>query len=115
MKKKLLDEYEELNHYINNSNENKIIVATSSCIGEGYDDPCLDTLFLTMPTGNENLITQYVGRLHRQFNTKEVISVYDYVDDNLSKTRNMYSKRKKIYSKLGYEIIDGVIQERLDI
>ena len=38
--------------------------------------------------------------------TKKEILIYDYVDDNFAKTRNMFLKRKKTYEKLGYEILD---------
>ncbi len=104
--KKALKQYELLNNKILEKGENKIIVATGSCIGEGFDDDSLDTLFLTMPGSGKTKITQYTGRLHRKNENKKEILVYDYVDDNFSKTRNMFSKRKKIYEQLGYEIIE---------
>ena len=81
-------------------------MATGSCLGEGFDDSKLDTLFLTMPSSGETKITQYLGRLHRKNECKKEIIVYDYVDDNYPKTRNMFLKRKKIYKKNGYEIIE---------
>ena len=34
----------------NKENKNMIIIATGSYIGEGFDEPSLDTLFLTMPS-----------------------------------------------------------------
>ena len=106
MGKKILKEYEKLNAEIDKNGENKIIVATGSCLGEGFDDSTLDTLFLTMPRSGKTKITQYVGRLHRRNENKKEIIVYDYVDDNFPKTRNMFLKRKKTYEKLGYEIIE---------
>ena len=102
---KILKKYEKLNNQINKVGSNKIIVATGSYIGEGYDDSKLDVLFLTMPVSGESRVTQYVGRLHRKDDNKKEIIIYDYVDDNFSKTRNMFLKRKKTYKKLGYEII----------
>lgn len=84
--------------------ENKIIVATGSYIGEGFDDSKLDVLFLTMPISGKTRVTQYARRLHRRDDFK--ILIYDCVDDNFSKTRNMFLKRKKTYEKLGYEILD---------
>ena len=107
MGKKILKEYDKLNEIIDEKNENKIIVATGSCLGEGFDDSKLDTLFLTMPGSGKTKITQYLGRLHRRNENKKEIIVYDYVDDNYSKTRNMFLKRKKTYEKLGYEIIEN--------
>ncbi|MBR1748685.1 MAG: DEAD/DEAH box helicase [Bacilli bacterium] len=104
--KKVLKNYEEHANQINEEGENKIIVATGSYIGEGFDDSKLDVLFLTMPISGQTRVTQYAGRLHRKDDNKKEILIYDYVDDNFSKTRNMFLKRKKTYEKLGYEIVD---------
>lgn len=106
MGKKILKEYNELNNKIKENGENKIIVATGSCIGEGFDDSSLDVLFITMPISGETRVIQYAGRLHRKDDKKKEIIIYDYVDDNFPKTRNMFLKRKKSYEKMGYEIIE---------
>ena len=103
--KKILKKYDELKEKISINNENKIIIATGSYIGEGFDDSSLDVLFLTMPISGITKVTQYTGRLHRKNKDKKEIIVYDYVDDNFRQTRNMFEKRKKTYKKLGYEII----------
>lgn len=102
--KKVLKKYDELKENINNNNENKIIIATGSYIGEGFDDSSLDVLFLTMPISGITKVIQYTGRLHRKNKDKKEIIVYDYVDDNFKQTRSMFEKRKKTYEKLGYEI-----------
>lgn len=104
--KKILKNYDDLTNKLNENNENKIIVATGSYMGEGFDDSKLDVLFLTMPISGETRVTQYAGRLHRKNENKNEILIYDYVDDNFPKTRNMFLKRKKTYEKMGYEIID---------
>ena len=104
--KKVLKSYIGLNNQINENEDNKIIVATGSYIGEGFDDSKLDVLFLTMPISGQTRVTQYAGRLHRQDSNKKEILIYDYIDDNFSKTRNMFLKRKKTYEKLGYEIVE---------
>lgn len=104
--KKVLKSYMELNNQINENEDNKIIVATGPYIGEGFDDSKLDVLFLTMPISGQTRVTQYAGRLHRQDSNKKEILIYDYIDDNFSKTRNMFLKRKKTYEKLGYEIVE---------
>lgn len=106
MGKKLLKKYDDLNSILIENKENKIIIATSSCIGEGFDDSSLEVLFLTMPISGINRIIQYTGRLHRTNENKKEIIVYDYIDDNFLQTRNMFLKRKKTYEKMGYEIID---------
>lgn len=104
--KKVLKNYQNYTNQINENGENKIIVATGSYIGEGFDDSKLDVLFLTMPISGQTRVTQYAGRLHRKDDNKKEILIYDYVDDNFVKTRNMFLKRKKTYEKLGYEIIE---------
>lgn len=100
--KKALKKYDELNKNITNNQTNKVIVATGSYIGEGFDDSSLDVLFLTMPISGMTRITQYTGRLHRRNKSKTEIIVYDYVDNNFRQTRNMFDKRLKNYIKLGY-------------
>ena len=102
----MLKKYDELNNKIKENNMNKIIIATGSYIGEGFDDSSLDVLFLTMPISGITKVTQYTGRLHRKNKDKKEIIVYDYVDDNFKQTRNMFEKRKKTYEKLGYEVIN---------
>jgi superfamily II DNA or RNA helicase len=58
----------------------RIILATGSYIGEGFDDSRLDTLFLTTPVSWRGTLQQYVGRLHRMHDGKKVVQVYDYID-----------------------------------
>ena len=60
--------------------ENFILVATGHFIGEGFDEPRLDTLFLAMPISWKGTLQQYAGRLHRLFETKKEVRIYDYVD-----------------------------------
>lgn len=104
--KKVLKKYDDLNQTITTNNENKIILATGSYIGEGFDDSSLDVLFLTMPISGITKVTQYTGRLHRKNQNKKEIIVYDYVDDNFKQTRRMFERRKKTYQRLGYGIIE---------
>ena len=62
----------------------RVIVATGSYIGEGFDDSRLDTLFLAMPISWRGTLQQYVGRLHRLHDSKKVVEVYDYVDYSIA-------------------------------
>lgn len=79
------------------------LVATGKYIGEGFDMPRLDTLFLTMPVSWKGTVQQYAGRLHRLFEGKEEVQVYDYVDVHVSMLENMYQKRLKSYASIGYK------------
>jgi len=56
------------------------LVATGKYIGEGFDEPRLDTLFLAMPISWKGTLQQYAGRLHRLFEGKSEVQIYDYVD-----------------------------------
>lgn len=53
-----------------------IIIATGKYIGEGFDLPSLNTLFLTMPFKWEGMLSQYVGRLHRISENKNEVKVF---------------------------------------
>ncbi len=85
-------------------NEPRVILATGSYIGEGFDDARLDTLFLAMPISWKGTLQQYVGRLHRLHDNKRVVQVYDYVDDLVPMLARMYERRLKGYSAIGYVI-----------
>lgn len=82
----------------------RVLLATGSFIGEGFDDSRLDTLFLTTPISWRGTLQQYVGRLHRLHEGKKVVRVYDYVDANVPMLARMYEKRLKGYRALGYEL-----------
>jgi superfamily II DNA or RNA helicase len=84
----------------------RVIVATGSYIGEGFDDPRLDTLFLVMPISWHGTLQQYVGRLHRLYDGKRVIEVYDYVDSEIPMLNRMFQKRLRGYKALGYTVHD---------
>ena len=86
---------------------NYIILATSKLIGEGFDLPSLETLFVTTPFSWQGRTKQYSGRLHRQNVGKEVVRVYDYVDQNVGTLVNMFNKRIKVYLSEGYHILEN--------
>ena len=80
-----------------------ILVATGHFIGEGFDEPRLDTLFLTMPISWKGTLQQYAGRLHRLYRTKKEVRIYDYVDVQVSMLERMYQRRLNGYSVMGYK------------
>jgi superfamily II DNA or RNA helicase len=85
-------------------NESRVILATGSYIGEGFDDARLDTLFLAMPISWKGTLQQYVGRLHRLHDNKRFVQVYDYVDNYVPMLARMYERRLKGYAAIGYAI-----------
>lgn len=81
---------------------NLIIVATGRFVGEGFDEPRLDTLFLAMPVAWKGTVQQYAGRLHRLYQSKSEVQIYDYVDVHVGVLERMYHKRLRGYASIGY-------------
>ena len=98
---------EKINTFIKIINDQKpaCLFSTSALLGEGFDLPCLDTLFLAMPISFKGRIIQYAGRLHRIYDGKRTVKIFDYLDDNLPLTRSMFRKRLVGYREMGYEVI----------
>jgi superfamily II DNA or RNA helicase len=86
------------------ADEHRIIFATGKYLGEGFDLPCLDTLFLVFPFSWKGPLIQYTGRLNRAWYGKTEIRVYDYVDDKVPVLFRMYSKRLRGYKSMGFVI-----------
>jgi superfamily II DNA or RNA helicase len=84
----------------------RVVLATGRYIGEGFDDPRLDTLLLAMPIAWKGTVIQYAGRLHRARPGKQDLLVYDYVDSELPVLRRMFVKRLRAYRSLGYELAE---------
>jgi len=78
-----------------------VILATGKYVGEGFDMPHLDTLFITLPIAWKGILAQYAGRIQREWSNKKVIQVYDYVDD-FPTLKRMWKKRENGYKALGY-------------
>ncbi len=90
-----LEEWKDLPH---------IVLATGRYLGEGFDDPRLDTLFLAMPVSWRGVLSQYAGRLHRLHDSKSEVRVYDYVDQDCPMLSRMFQRRTKGYEALGYAL-----------
>ena len=83
--------------------ESLVVVATGRYVGEGFDYPRLDTLFLALPIAWKGKVAQYAGRLHRNYSGKTEVQVYDYIDIHVPVLERMYQKRVKSYSAIGYK------------
>lgn len=92
--------------------ESLILIATGQKIGEGFDFPRLDVLMLAAPVSFEGRLEQYIGRLNRDYDGKEAVYVYDYIDAHMRKFNKMYGKRLRIYKKTGFSIWTGDVQDK---
>jgi superfamily II DNA or RNA helicase len=90
----------------------QVVVATGKYVGEGFDLPRLDTLFLAMPIAWKGSLAQYAGRIHRESDGKERVAIHDYVDCSLPMLERMFKKREKSYKAMGYKI--EYVNQRLD-
>lgn len=84
-----------------------VVVATGRYVGEGFDYPRLDTLFLVSPVSWKGIIAQYAGRLHREYHGKTDVRIYDYIDIRLPLCERMYQRRLKGYAAIGYQLLEN--------
>lgn len=100
-KKQLTNAQEKLNSI--SENKSSLILATGRYLGEGFDHPRLDTLFLALPVSWKGTIAQYAGQLHRDHHSKSEVVIYDYADMNVPMLAKMYERRLRGYKAVGYE------------
>ena len=81
-----------------------VVLATGRYLGEGFDNPRLDTLFLAMPVSWRGILSQYAGRLHRLHDSKSEVRIHDYVDQDSPVLSRMFERRVKGYEALGYSL-----------
>ena len=94
-------------------NESLILIATGQKIGEGFDLPRLDTLMLAAPVSSSSgRLEQFTGRLNRDYEGKQEVVVYDYIDSHIRVFDNMYLKRLRTYRKIGFSVIGWAGQEK---
>jgi len=91
-----------------------VLLATAALVGEGFDLPELDTLFLASPISFEGRLVQYVGRLDRAAEGKADVKVFDYVDASCPVLLKMHRGRLKTFQKLGYVVPQNVMPEKRD-
>ena len=84
--------------------EGRALVATGPLLGEGFDDPRLDTLLLATPLSWRGRLAQYAGRLHRRFEGKREVRIYDYADLAVPALSRMFDKRVEAYGAIGYAV-----------
>jgi superfamily II DNA or RNA helicase len=79
-----------------------LVVATGPFVGEGFDCPVLDTLFLASPIAFKGRLVQYVGRVLRPHSGKTTVEVHDYHDIDTGVLASSLAKRAPGYTSLGF-------------
>lgn len=74
-----------------------VLVATTALVGEGFDCPELDTLYLTVPSANIARVTQALGRVLRPQPGKAMARVFDFVDVATPGLARKLAQRLKVY------------------
>jgi len=93
-----------------NKKEITVLVCTFALLGEGFDVPFLNRVFITMPFRAEGKVEQVVGRIQRTADGKTDSIVYDYVDVNIGILENQFFTKSKndcrfnAYTRLGLKI-----------
>lgn len=101
-KKQRKDTFESLDEL--DANAPRVLLATGRFIGEGFDHPPLDTLFLAMPISWKGTLQQYAGRLHREHSDKKDVRIYDYIERDQPRLSRMWDKRERGYRAMGYKV-----------
>lgn len=76
----------------------RVLVATGQLIGEGFDCPVLNTLFLATPIRFDGRVLQYLGRVLRPAPGKEKARIYDYLDP-VGVLQAAAKARRRVYSQ----------------
>ncbi len=79
-----------------------LAVATGPYIGEGFDCPALDTLFLAAPIAFKGRLVQYAGRILRPHPGKTTAEIHDYHDQRTGVLAASLAKRSPGYTSLGF-------------
>lgn len=79
-----------------------LAVAIGSYLGEGFDWPALDTLFLVAPIALNGRLVQCVGRIIRPHPGKDSARVHDYHDVHVPVLAHSLNRRAPGYTSLGF-------------
>ncbi len=73
------------------------LICTGQLIGEGYDLPGIESLFLAMPIKFSGRLIQYIGRALRPAAGKSRARIFDYMDIHVGVLRYSAMTRAKVY------------------
>ena len=79
-----------------------LVIGTTPFIGEGFDAPALDTLFLAGPISYDGLLVQCAGRVIRAAPGKDTAEVHDYHDPGAPLVAVSLQRRMPGYRTLGF-------------
>ncbi len=79
-----------------------LVIGTTPFVGEGFDAPVLDTLFLAAPISFDGLLVQCAGRVMRAAPGKDVAEVHDYHDPAVPLIAGSLRRRMPGYRTLGF-------------
>jgi superfamily II DNA or RNA helicase len=79
-----------------------LVIGTTPFIGEGFDAPALDTLFLAAPISFAGLLIQCAGRIVRSSPGKDTAEVHDYHDAAVPVLAVSLQRRMPGYRVLGF-------------
>ena len=79
-----------------------LVIGTTPFIGEGFDAPALDTLFLAAPISYSGLLIQCAGRIIRTAPGKDTAEVHDYHDPAAPILASSLQRRMPGYRTLGF-------------
>lgn len=81
------------------------VFATYALAKEGLDVPNLKYIVFATPEKDETTVTQAAGRVGRKADGKDNGTIIDLIDD-FGMFYGWQKKRKRVYKKLGYSLID---------
>jgi superfamily II DNA or RNA helicase len=81
-----------------------VLAATGRFLGEGFDCPSLDTVFMAFPIAFRGRVVQYVGRILRPLDGKSSVEVHDYVDLQSPVLARMHRKRLAGSASPGFDV-----------
>jgi len=83
-----------------NAGKVKVMIATGQLIGEGFDCPDLETIFLSTPIRFSGRVLQYIGRVLRPAPGKSKARVFDYIDASIGPLAASAKARQRVYESM---------------